>query len=71
MSAVADVQLGANAAASGVSVPSADAVKQLRQDTDRCERLSTRCDDSVDPRDTAPLAVCVRMLSDHRSTKEE
>ncbi|KAK0142715.1 General transcription factor II-I repeat domain-containing protein 2A [Merluccius polli] len=71
LSAIADVQLGANTMARRVSALSADAVKQLESDMNRCKWFSIQCDESVDRSDTAQLAVFIRMVFDDFSTKEE
>jgi len=57
---IADVQLGANTVARGVSLLSADAAKQLEQDVDRCKWFSIQCDET-----TAQLAVFIRMVFGH------
>ena len=71
LSAIADVQLGANTVARRVSALSADAAKQLESDMNRCKWFSIQCDESVDSSDTAQLAVFIRMVFDDFSTKEE
>ncbi|XP_056138883.1 general transcription factor II-I repeat domain-containing protein 2-like [Lampris incognitus] len=69
LSAIADVQLGANTVARSASVLSMDAVKQL--DTNRCKWFSVQYDESVDSSDAAQLAVFIRMVFDDFSTKQE
>ena len=54
-----------------MSALSADAVKQLESDMNRCKWFSIQCDESVDRSDTAQLAVFIRMVFDDFSTKEE
>lgn len=71
LSAIADVQLGANTVARRVSALSADAVNQLESDMKRCKWFSIQCDESIDSSDTAQLAVFIRMVFDDFSTKEE
>lgn len=71
LSAIADVQLGANTVARRVSALSADAVKQLDSDTNRCKCFLIQRDESVDSSNTAQLAVFNRMVFDDFSTKEE
>lgn len=71
LSAIADVQLGANTVARRVSALSADAAKPLDSDMNRCKWFSIQCDESVDSSDTAQLAVFIRMVFDDFSTKEE
>lgn len=64
--AIADVQLGANTVAGRVSALSADAVKQLESDMNRCKWFSIQSNFN-----TAQLAVFVRMVFDDFSPKEE
>ena len=71
MSAIADVQLGANTVARRVSALSADAVGQLERDMIKCKWFSIQCDESVDAADTAQMAVFVRMVFEDASTREE
>uniref|UniRef100_A0AAV2MK93 Uncharacterized protein n=1 Tax=Knipowitschia caucasica TaxID=637954 RepID=A0AAV2MK93_KNICA len=71
MSAIGDVQLGANTVARRVTALSEDAVGQLDSDIQRCKWFSIQCDESVDASDTAQLAVFVRMVFEDFSTKEE
>ena len=69
MSAIADIQLGANTVAWRVSALSADAVGQLEQDMIRCKWFSIQCDELVDAADTAQMAVFVRMVFEDASSK--
>jgi len=50
-----------NTVARRMSALSADAVKQLEQDVDRCKWFSIQCDESVDPQRYEPAG---RLYSD-------
>lgn len=71
MSAIADLQFGANTVARRMSALSADAVKQLESDMNHCKWFSIQCVESVDNSDTAQLAVFIWMVFEDFSTKEE
>ncbi|CAL9688304.1 unnamed protein product [Knipowitschia caucasica] len=71
LSAISDVQLGANTVARRVTALSQDATKQLDMDIERSQWFSLQCDESVDASDTAQLALFVRMVFEDFSTKEE
>uniref|UniRef100_A0AAQ5Y107 HAT C-terminal dimerisation domain-containing protein n=1 Tax=Amphiprion ocellaris TaxID=80972 RepID=A0AAQ5Y107_AMPOC len=71
LSAIGDVQLGANTVARRMTALSEDAMTQLDSDIKRCKWYSIQCDESVDSSDTAQLAVFIRMVFEDFSTKEE
>ena len=71
LTAIADVQLGATTVARRVCALSADAVKQLETNMNRCKWFSIQCDESVDASDIAQLAIFIWMVFDDFSTKEE
>ena len=71
LSAIGDVQLGANTVARRVTALSEDAMTQLDSDIKMCKWYSIQCDESVDSSDTAQLAVFIRMVFEDFSTKEE